>query len=157
MISTDQRQIVVDVTREIIVQNYSEELTLFRSTVATYMNRPEDLFREKQQGKDDLLGFGAGEVAVFLTPYVLMVMTEVVKFIAEEVQKSLVTKSAAVINETLKKLFRRVRPEENDLLPLTPAQLTQVRNVAYENARRLKLPDDQANLLASAITGTLLS
>ncbi len=156
MINADQRQIIVDVTREIILQKAPGELPLFRSTVTTYINHPERLLSEKQ-GKDDLLGFGAGEVVMFLTPYVLMIMTEVVKFVAGEVQKSLATESAELISVILKKLFQRVQPEKNDLLPLTSAQLAQVRKVAYENAHRLKLPDDQANLLADAITGTLLS
>jgi hypothetical protein len=57
----------------------------------------------------------------------------------------------------VKKLFKRVRSEENDLVPLTAAQLAQVRAVAYEKACQLKLPDGQANLLADAIKGTLLS
>jgi hypothetical protein len=40
-------------------------------------------------GKDEVLGFGLAEAATFLTPLVLAVITEVVKFLAEEVKQSL--------------------------------------------------------------------
>jgi hypothetical protein len=156
MANQDQNQIIADVAREVITQMAPEELPLFRSTSTAYFQNPERVVKE-EQNQDELLGFGGGEVVVLLTPYVLQIMTEVVKFVAGEVQKSLAVESASLISEIVKKLFKRVRPEENDLVPLTAAQLAQVRAVAYEKACQLKLPDGQANLLADAIKGTLLS
>ncbi len=156
MANQDQNQIIADVAREVIRQTAPEELPLFRSTSTTYFQNPERV-RKEEKNRDEALSFGAGEAVILLTPYVLQVMTEVVKFVAGEVQKSLATESASLISDIVKKLFKRVRPEENDLAPLTAAQLAQVRTVAYEKARKLKLPDGQANLLADAIKGTLLS
>ena len=156
MANQDQNYIIADVAREVITQIAPEELPLFRSTSTAYFQNPEHVVKE-EQNQDELLGFGGGEVVVLLTPYVLQIMTEVVKFVAGEVQKSLAVESASLISEIVKKLFKRVRPEENDLVPLTAAQLAQVRAVAYEKACQLKLPDGQANLLADAIKGTLLS
>ena len=103
------------------------------------------------------MGFGAGEAVALLTPYALVVVTEVVRFVTEQVQKSVAAESADLIGDIVKKLFKRVRPEENNVLPLTLAQLAQVREVAYESARRLNLSDDRASLLADAIKGSMLS
>jgi hypothetical protein len=153
---SDQNQLITDVARDIVMQTAPEELPLFRATSAVYFKNPDKVLKG-QTSKDEMLGFGAGEAVVMLTPYVLVVVTEVVRFVIAQVQQSVATESADLINNIVKKLFKRVRPEENDLLPLTPAQLTQVRKVAYESACRLNLPDNKASLLADAIKGSMLS
>jgi hypothetical protein len=151
MTNTDQQQLVENVARQIIVQTAPEELPLFRATSKAYFKNPAQVLKE-QQSEDELLGFGAGEAVTLLTPYVLVIMTEVVKFVTDEVQKALADESANVISDLVKKLFKRLPTEEK----LSAEQLIQVRKVAYENALRLKLPDEQANLLADAIKGALL-
>lgn len=156
MTGSDQNQLITDVVRDIIVQTAPEELPLFRATSTAYFKNADRVLKG-QVSKDELLGFGAGEAVSLLTPYVFVVVTEVVRFVIVEVQKSVATESADLISDIVKKLFKRVRPEENNLLPLTSAQLAQVYKVAYESARRLNLSNDRARLLADAIKGSMLS
>jgi hypothetical protein len=156
MTDPDQKQLIADVARDIVMQTAPEELPLFRATSAAYFKNPDKVLKG-QTSKDEILGFGAGEAVVMLTPYVLVIVTEVVRFVIAQVQQSVAAESADLISDIVKKLFKRVRPEENNLLPLTPAQLAQVRKVAYESACRLNLPDNQASLLADAIKGSMLS
>ena len=156
MSDPDQNQLIADVARDIVRQTSPEELPLFRATGAAYFKNPDKVLKE-QKSKDELLGFGAGEAVALLTPYALVVVTEVVRFVTEQVQKSVAAESADLIGDIVKKLFKRVRPEENNVLPLTLAQLAQVREVTYESARRLNLSDDRASLLADAIKGSMLS
>lgn len=156
MTGSDQNQLIADVVRDIIVQTAPEELPLFRATSTAYFKNADRVLKG-QMSKDELLGFGAGEAVTLLTPYVFVVVTEVVRFVIVEVQKSVATESANLISDIVKKLFKRVRPEENNLLPLTSAQLAQVDKVAYESARRLNLSNDRARLLADAIKGSMLS
>jgi len=152
----DQKQLIADVARDIVMQTAPEELPLFRATSAAYFKNPGKVLTG-QASKDEMLGFGAGEAVVMLTPYVLVVVTEVVRFVIAQVQQTVAAESADLISDIVKKLFKKVRPEENNLLPLTPAQLAQVRKVAYESACRLNLSDNQASLLADAIKGSMLS
>ena len=156
MTGQDQNQFIADVARDIIMQTAPEELPLFRATSAAYFKNPDKVLKG-QTSKDEMLGFGVGDAVALLTPYALVVVNEVVKFVTAQVQMSLATESADLIGDIVKKLFKRVRPEESNVMPLTLAQLTQVREVAYENARRLNLSDDRASLLADAIKGCMLS
>lgn len=153
---TDQNQLIADVARDIIIHTAPEELPLFRATSAAYFNNADKLLKG-QKDKDELLGFGAGEAVSLLTPYALIVVSEVIRFVTMQVQQSFATASADIISDIVKKLFRKVQPEENNLQPLTSGQLAQIGKVAYESARRLNLSDDQATLLANAIKGSMLS
>jgi hypothetical protein len=152
-------QLIADLTRDIIAQTAPQEMPLFRAHSEAYFRNPDKALAE-QKGKDEMLGFGSGEVVVLLTPIALTVVAEVVKFIVEEVKKSVKDESSSLISETVKKVFKKFRPEqkkEDKKTPsaLTPEQLERVREIALQKARQLKLSEARAKLLADAVVGSL--
>jgi hypothetical protein len=152
-------QLVADLARDIIAQTAPQEMPLFRANSEAYFKDPDKTLAG-QKGKDEMLGFGSGEVVVLLTPIALTVVAEVVKFIVEEVKKSVKDESSSLISETVKKVFKKFRPEQkkdDKKTPpaLTPEQLERVREIALQKARQLKLSEARAKLLADAVVGSL--
>ncbi len=156
MTSLDRNQLVADLARDIVAQTAPQELPLFRATSAAYFNNPNQVLR-RRDGKDQMLGFGAGEAVLMLTPTVLVIVNQVVTFVITEVQKAVAQESSSLLDDFVKKMFKKYRPtdEQNAPPPLTSAQLLKVHQLAYEEAGRLALPDAQAKLLADSIVGTL--
>ena len=113
-----------------------------------------------QAGKDELLGFGAGEAISFLTPIALAVTVEVVKFITEEVRKSVKAESATLISDVVKSMFKKFRPavekEKKSVPLLTQEQLQEIHKIAVAKARQLKLSESKAKQLADGLIGDMV-
>ncbi|HLO34403.1 MAG TPA: hypothetical protein VK249_34980, partial [Anaerolineales bacterium] len=74
----------------------------------------------------------------------------------EQVKKTTQEQSSTLIDEIVKKMFKKFRSEEKtEPPPLTAEQLAQVRKVALKKARELKLSEERAKLLADAVVGSL--
>lgn len=165
MADSVDNQLVADVARELVTQLAPQELPLFRANSEAYFRDPDQALAG-QKGKDEMLGFGSGEVVVLLTPIALTVVSEVMKFIVEEVKKSAKDESSALIGDMVKKVFKKFRREdqkdekkkdEKKTSPaLTPDQLGRVRDMALGKARQLKLSEARAKLLADAVVGGLV-
>lgn len=135
-----------------------DELKFYRATSEAYLRDPKAI--EAQAGKDEMLGFGLEDGAAYLTPAVLAVTTEAVKFVAGEVRKSAEAESSGMIRDFVKKVFgwfrRADKMEERKALPpLTQEQVVEVRRLAFEKGRQLNLPEAQAGLLADSLIGSL--
>lgn len=157
MTDKTENQLIAELARDLISQTAPQELPLFRANSEAFFTNPEKLLAG-QKGKDEMLGFGAGEAIAMMTPAILAVTGEVVKFLAEEFKKTAKDESTAFVSETVKKMFKKFRPEEkkeNSPAPLTPEQLNQVRELALKKARHLKLSDARCKLLADALVGSL--
>jgi hypothetical protein len=153
---SDQNQLIANWARDIVTQTAPEELPLFRIQSVEYFKNPNKLLKS-QKSKDDMLGFGAGEAVILVTPYVLTIATQVIKFVTEELSKALATQSADAIGDIVKRIFQRPekKPVDTTSIPLTHDQLAQIYNVAYQTALGLQLPDEKAKLLAHATVGSL--
>lgn len=151
-------QLVLDLSRDIVSEVAPEELPLFRPIGEAYLQNPHEAPPDHKSG-DEMLGFGVAESAALLTPVILPIMGSVVKYLAGEVTTSLKDHSSEAISDTIKNLFRRFRPTgaKPDAMPppLSREQLQQVHRLASEKARKFDLPEEQAQLLADAITGSL--
>lgn len=156
-----QNQFAADVARDLVAQLAPEEMPLFRANSEAYFKNPEIVLKE-HTGKDDMLGFGTGEVMSLLTPVAIAVSVEVVKFVTEEVKKSLKTESSGMISDLVKGIFKKYRPgvEEEEKAAsamLTVEQLQQVHKIAFAKARNLKLSEMRANRLADALLAELVT
>ena len=153
---SDQNQLIADWARVIVTQTAPEEIPLFRVKSVEYFKNPDKLLKG-QESKDDMLGFGAGEAVILVTPYVLTIATQVIKFVTEELSKALATQSADAIGDIVKRIFQRPGKKQDDTIsiPLTHEQLAQIYHVAYQTALGLHLPDEKAKLLAHATVGSL--
>src|SRR5512135_1499250 len=140
-------QLIDEVARGLIADLAPQELPLFRANSAAYFKDPEKAL-QGQPAKDEMLGFGAGDAVVLLTPIVLAVISDVIAFLIEEVKKAAQAESARWIDDTVKAMFKKFRRAEKEEkgkpLPLTPEQLAQVRSIVVKKARQLKLSDERA-------------
>jgi hypothetical protein len=150
MINREQKPIIADLSQSVITQMAPNELLHFRAVSATYFRNPERVQREQETVR-----FNADAAVAFLTPYVLIIATEVVKYIFAELQKTLATESAGVVSRLLKQWFKKIAAPEQPPAPLSAEQLAEVRKIAYEKALLLHLSEEQAQLLADAIKGSL--
>ena len=160
MTSAENNQLIAVVARDIVAQAAPQELPLFRMTSEKYFKNPDKALKNKA-GKDEILGFGTAEMVSFLSPIVLTVVTEVVTFLTLEVKQAIADKSASLITDQVKKLFKKFHPEaekeKSDPSPLTREQIVRVHKLARERFLQLKLSETQANRLADALAASLIT
>jgi hypothetical protein len=153
--SDGDRDLIVVVSRDLVATVAPEEVALFRSVSTAYFDAPERLRRVP---KDDMLGFGVGDVVVALTPIVLSVMTEVLAYLRHEVAQTASKDVAGALDHSVRGLFRRFH--HGDQAPaaagLTQEQLAEVGRLAFEKARAMRVPEGRARLLADALVGSLV-
>ena len=156
MEETANNELVAGLAREVIIQVAPQEKALFRSISESYFKNPEKTIAD-QKAKDELLGFGAAEAVTLLTPVVLAVSGDVMKFLFVEAQKAMQSESSGLIQEAVKSWFGKFRKPEAKKAPppLTSEQLEQVRKIALKKAKELKLSEKNTKLLADAIVGSL--
>jgi hypothetical protein len=149
-------QTVTEVSKDLITQLAPQEKALFQPISEAYFKNPEKTLSDNK-AKDEMLGFGAAEAVTLLTPVILAVSGDVIKFLFAEAQKAVQSESSDLINETVKGWFGKFHPKEDKKSPppLTPDQLEQVRKIARQKAKLLSLSDKNTKLLADAIVGSL--
>ncbi len=158
MTDIEDKELITELARDVVSQIAPQELPLLRANSEAYFKDPQKAL-QSQPAKDEMLGFGAGDAVVMLTPIVLATLNEVVIFVGAEVKKSAQGEGAAWIQQAIKALFNKFRQPEADhkkkAAALTAEQLAQVRKIAFNKARQLKLSEDRAKILAEAIVGNL--
>lgn len=157
MAETDDRALIVEVSRDVVAAMAPEEIPLFRPLSAAYFDAPKRL---DQAPKDDMLGFGGGEVVVALTPVVLSVLGEVLVYLRHELAQAAAKDVTGAVDGGVHALFRRVRPAVQ-AAPARPAalsreQLAEVGRLAFERARAMRVSEGRARLLADAVVGSLV-
>jgi hypothetical protein len=158
MLSEDvSNEVIVEVARGVVREVAPQEMPLFRANSELYCKDPSRALEGATSG-DQMLGFGTGVEVTLLTPIVLSVVCAVMKALAAEIAKSAAHEGAAAIDDRVKRLFLRFRtdsPADNPP-PLTANQLERVRSIAFDEACRLHLSQDQAHLLADSTVGGLV-
>ena len=149
--------VVAEVARELVVRTAPQELPLFRATSEAYFANPDKAL-ERRGGKDEVLGFGVEAAALLVTPIALDVAKRVAIFLASQFRDAVEKESGEAIGGFVRGLFHRGEAEpESSAPPLTPEQLEEVREIAFERARQLELPQDRASVLADAVVGGLMT
>jgi hypothetical protein len=150
-------QLVVEVARGVVREVAPQEMPLFRANSDLYFKDPSKALSGATSG-DQLLGFGTGVEVTLLTPVVLSVVSLVIKALTAELAKSVAHEGAVAIDERVKRLFIRFRTDAraDEPQPLTPSQLQRIRTMAYDEACRLHLSQDEARLLADSTVGGLV-
>jgi hypothetical protein len=153
-----QDQLVSELARDLVTDTAPQELPLFRPLSEAYLSDPEGTLKG-QAGRDETLGFGLAEAATFLTPIVLAVITDVVKYLSAHILQTVKEESSELASEAVKSLFKKYRPtnqeERKAPRPLAPEQIARVRRLAFDKARQLEMSSAQANLLADSVAGSL--
>lgn len=146
------RDVVADVSRQIVAEVAPDELPLFSVNSQAYFKNPKKAL-ESSEGADDALGFGVELLVPLLTPIVLSVVTEVVNHLTQSLSQQLAGKAEQLVGALFKRPGATAHPAP--VLQLSPAQLSEVRSIAFTKARQLKLPEAEAALLADSVIGSL--
>ena len=150
--------LIVELTKAVVAQTAPQELPILPATARAFFKDPDAASRPGKQ-RDDMLGFGVDSLTL-ITPTVLAVATAVVRFLVDEVAKSVKAEGAGVIRAMVHRLFRRDETEDSENLPAKPElsreQLAEIRQLAFEKASELRLPPDQAGMLADSMVGSLV-
>ena len=147
--------LVAALARATVERAAPEELPLFAPMSEAYLADPKAL--EPGKGRDEMLGFGVDAAVLLVTPVALQVARDVLGFLHEQLRERAREQGEGAIDRLLARIVRRKdEPAAAEAVPeLTDAQLEQVRALAFEKARLLKLSDTRAELLADSLVGSL--
>jgi hypothetical protein len=152
-VSTGDRELVVALAAGVLEKAAPEELVIFDETVEEFFADPDAVLNPKR--RDEAVGFGID--LALLTPYVLAVAGPVVRFLMETVSSAAQDAAKPVIVRMVGRLFRRSDGEPGEgAAPLTAQQARRVRDIAYDRACQLGLPEGQCVLLADSVVGGIL-
>lgn len=150
-------EFVTQVARDLVAGVAPEELPLFGVTSAVYLEDPKGALKASGE-REEMLGFGVGEAVVLLTPIALAVSADVLRYLRDQMSKSMASQASGVIDDLVSRLFKRVRaekPNDDHPPPLSREQLVEVRRLAFEKARAMRLSKERADLLADSMVGSL--
>ncbi len=148
--TTEWRQLVVDLSKQMVTQVAPEELDLFDELIEEYFDNPTppDL---SESDDEDALGFGLNELAMAITPAAAAAASSAVGYILSEVLKSAQEEGAAILAKKVRKLLN----PEDKAEALTTEQLRQVRRLALTQAKIFGMESGQARSMADALIGSL--
>ncbi|MGH4002614.1 MAG: hypothetical protein ACRDSO_00670 [Pseudonocardiaceae bacterium] len=154
MVSVDlDEDLVRSLSRRVVDRAAPEELPLFRLVTDAYFSQATGK-PAGRRNRDEMLGFGVGEVVVLLTPFVLPVVSTVLEYLATEVAAAAGARGKEAVGRLLRRLFRQTEAPDGPV-PLSREQLDHVRRLAFQKARQLDLPEAKADLLADSVVGSL--
>jgi len=148
--------LVAGLARAAVERAAPEELPLFRATSEAYFADPDALAQQKP--RDEMLGFGVEAAAMLVTPVALQVARDVIGFLQEQLRERAREHGEGAIDRLIARIVGTDGKEEQAAEPvpeLTDEQLEQVRALAVEKARSLRLSEERAELLADSLVGSL--
>lgn len=149
--------LVAALARATVERAAPEELPLFAPMSEAYLADPKAL--EPGKGRDEMLGFGVDAAVLLVTPVALQVARDVLGFLHEQLRERAREHGEGAVDRIVARLVGKqdaAAEAETEAVPeLTDAQLEQVRALAFEKARSLKLSDARAELLADSLVGSL--
>jgi len=154
MADQTESDLIAEMSRDVVSQVAPDELPLFRMNSTAYFKNPKKAL-EATQAKDDTLGFGIEAVVPLLTPIVIAVVSEVITHLEQSLSTHLASGAEGVVGGGLRSVFKRGGKGTAAPAQLSPAQLAEVRDIAFRKARQLKLPETQAAMLADSVVGGL--
>ena len=162
-------KLIIDLSRQVILEIAPQEIPLFQATSEAYFKNPKKMLKGDTD-KEEMLGFGVGQVATILTPIVLHISMTMVQYVVEISKEPLeevfhdkikdeMPGFLGSLTRFLKKLLglSETLPvvAVTEIPALTQEQLTQVQKLAFEKACQFDLSEDQAALLAESLVGRL--
>lgn len=159
--------LVVALARATVERAAPEEMVIFPAASEAYRDGQDP---SKATRGDPMLGFGVESAVILLTPIALTVAKDVLGFLRVQLRKQADEHADEGFDWLVKKLLRRgddkkpAEPGADAAAPAAPApaaaeltdeQLEQVRELAIEKAKQLKLPKEKAELLADSLVGSL--
>lgn len=138
----ESRQVVTEVSRELVAEIAPEELEVVDELLDDYYANPTP-----HESRDDPLGFGS-EFLVASTPAIAMALQTLFNFILNEVWVSAQKESAILIAAKMKSLFNPKKEKAEPALGLTREQLEKAKQLIKKEARRGGMNPQKAEDLA---------
>lgn len=152
-----EKNLIAGLAREAIEIIAPQELPFFRAYSEAFFRDPSKLLVEKSQ-KDDILGFGMGDLIELVTGPALALAAIALSILADAARDALKSKTEASFGALIDRVVKAVRKRSIDpevaqewLWKVTPVELKQLRERLLEDARRLKLSETKAAQLADAV------
>ncbi|AEV86735.1 HtpX-like protease [Actinoplanes sp. SE50] len=148
------RDLVTTLTAAALAAAAPEELTILNEIAEEYFADPDAVLNPRR--RDEAVGFGVD--LALLAPYALAIATPVVHFLIETASSEMQNAARPLVAQTVRRLLRRSAGEMDapSATPLNSQQARRVREIAYDRARQLDLPEAQCVVLADAIAGAIL-
>lgn len=138
-------EVVRSLGLELVTRLVPEELPLYPSLVSQFEGTANG-GRNEASG-DQMLGFGAGDLVLLMTPVILS--------FTRSFWDALVAEAAHNALSAVVRQLQLLRAGHQNPPPLSAEQIELVRKVAEQQARRLDIPKDKAGLLSDALAGAL--
>ena len=151
--TTEGREFIKDISRQVVVQTAPEELDLFDELSQEYYQNPQPP-RRAANARDDELSFGLEDTLIAITPVAMAMASTVMTFLVGQVVKAGKEESANLIQKKIKALFNP-QPTPQGPPPLTREQLQQVQELARGVAIQYGVKANQADKMATALVGSL--
>jgi hypothetical protein len=155
-------ELAVALARSAVERAAPEEMVIFPAASEAFLEGDDP---SKKTRGDPMLGFGVEAAVVLVTPVALTVAKDVLGYLREQLKKQADEHGDDAFDWLVRKIFRRGddKDAKKDETPavaaeppeLTDEQLEEVRKLAIEKAKQLKLPKDKAELLADSLVGSL--
>lgn len=148
----EDRALIAELTELVLAQAAPDELAVFDETSQEYFADPQGALTAAS--KDSAVGFGL-ELAM-ITPVALAVGTAVMQALVGYATERAAAAGSKSLSGIIRRLLRKGPPRPDDIA-LTPGQARYVRQVAFERARALGMPEHQAGLLADSFVGAIVT
>jgi hypothetical protein len=151
-------ELAVALARSAVERTAPEEMVIFPAASEAFLEGQDP---SKKTRGDPMLGFGVESAVVLLTPVALTVAKDVLGFLRVQLKKQADKHGEDAFDWLASKLLRRDDDKKEpgvdaaEVPELTDEQLEEVRRLAIEKAKQLKLADDKAELLADSLVGSL--
>jgi hypothetical protein len=156
LVGSLERELVEDLTHRVLERTAPEELLVFDEIAPEYFEDPVRVLEPRR--REEAVGFGL-DLALW-TPYVLATVTPVVQFLVAAFTDALRDDARHVAIRLLRRLCRREDQEPGEDgcegSALTTEQGRRIHDIALARARSLGLTDEQAELLATSVVGSLV-
>jgi len=159
-----ENQLITEISRKVVIDIARGEKRAFNAISEAYFKNPEKVLKG-EGGKDGLLNFGIGELAILLTPIILEVVKEVLKDILKDAVKAPIQNHGSTLFKKIRiffgKLFRVSSSQVSQpqhlqlLINLSKNQIEQIHQRAYESSLKLGVDTNKATQIANSIISNL--
>lgn len=150
--SVDERELITELSKDIVSQVAPEELDLFDELIQEYFDdpTPPDLTTDNS---DDPLGFGLGEVMVAATPAIAAAISAGITFLLTVAWQADAGSSVTLIKQKIQQRFQRKQQADLDL---SKEQLTQLKRIVHSTVLRFGTEQTVAGQISDAVIVTLV-
>src|SRR5438552_17448460 len=99
-----QRDLIAEMSRDIVADVAPDELPLFRMNSTAYFKNPKKA-RESREGQDDTLGFAIEAMVPLLTPVIIAVVTEVISHLEQSLSSHMASAAAGLTGAGMPPVF----------------------------------------------------